>query len=134
MKRINVAVGIILNSQGQVLIGQRLVEDAYFQKWEFPGGKLEKGESAEVALKRELNEELGIVVKDSQDFMTLDHDYPDREVRLYVRIVTSYSGKILSQEGQALQWLAPNKLTELDFLKGNQAIIDKLLLGVTGVT
>ena len=131
MKRINVAVGIILNSQGQVLIGQRLAEDAYFQKWEFPGGKLEKGESAKVALKRELNEELGIVVNDSQKFMTLEHDYPDREVRLYVRLVNTYSGEISRQEGQALQWLSPNRLTELDFLKGNQPIIDKLLLTVS---
>ena len=131
MQRIEVAVGIILNTQGQVLVGQRLVEDAYFQKWEFPGGKLEQGESAQAALKRELQEELGIIVLQCQHFVTIEHDYADRNVRLSVRLINSFSGKPTGQEGQALQWLAPTELGKLDFLQGNQAIIEKLLLLTT---
>ena len=129
MKRIEVAVGIIVD-QGKVLIGQRLVEDAYFRKWEFPGGKLEKLESAEQALIRELNEELGISVHASKEFMVVKHDYPDRQVMLYVRLVTEYSSKVTGNEGQALKWVNLEELSELDFLQGNQAIIDKLQLEI----
>lgn len=127
MKRIEVAVGVIFNSERQVLIGQRIVKDAYYQKWEFPGGKLEQGETAESALKRELDEELGIKVLDSDSFMMLEHDYPDRKVRLYVRIIKSFSGTIKGVEGQALQWTALTDLSKLDFLTGNQLIVEKLL-------
>lgn len=127
MKRIEVAVGIIFNSQGQVLVGQRLVKDAYFQKWEFPGGKLEQGESVEAALARELKEELGITVKQSEEFMSLKHDYPDRQVRLSVRLVQSYEGDVVGVEGQAVAWLELQDLLEIDFLQGNQLIVNKLL-------
>lgn len=131
MKRIEVAVGIILNSQKQVLVGQRLVKDAYYQKWEFPGGKLEQGESVESALKRELKEELGITVQKSTELMVLEHDYPDRHVKLSVCEVNSYLGDVKSEEGQALQWVELKGLKRLDFLQGNQAIIEKLLLSLT---
>ena len=127
MKRIKVAVGIIFNTHGQVLIGQRTVKDAYFQKWEFPGGKLEHGESVQLALSRELKEELGIEVLVSEEYMTLKHDYPDRHVHLSVCLIKEFSGDVVGQEGQALRWVAPEELLNLDFLKGNQAIIKKLL-------
>ena len=127
MKRIEVAVGIILNSNNEVLVGQRVVKDAYYLKWEFPGGKLEHEESAESALKRELKEELGIITEDSEELMVLDHDYSDRNVRLFVYIVKAYSGDADGQEGQALQWVALHDLHALDFLKGNRAIIEQLL-------
>ena len=58
MKRIEVAVGIVFNTLGQVLVGQRTVADQYLGKWEFPGGKIESGESVTQALRRELQEEL----------------------------------------------------------------------------
>lgn len=121
------AVGIVSNSNGQVLVGQRTIKDAYFEKWEFPGGKLEAGESASQALIRELQEEIGIAVLASEPLMTLEHDYPDRHVRLSIFLVKEYQGDVSSKEGQALQWLAPSELAKLDFLEGNQAIIDKVL-------
>ncbi|MFT5610668.1 MAG: 8-oxo-dGTP diphosphatase [Polaribacter sp.] len=127
MKRIEVAVGIIFNTAGQVLVGQRLVVDQYFGKWEFPGGKIEAGESVTKALRRELHEELKIELEHSQDFMILEHNYPDRNVRLFIQIVNQYSGLPQGAEGQALQWCKLTELDQLDFLSGNQPIIDKLI-------
>jgi len=74
IKRIEVAVGIIFNQAGEVLIGQRTVQDQYLNKWEFPGGKLETGESAKAALRRELFEELTIEVEDCEHLMVVEHD------------------------------------------------------------
>ena len=125
--RIKVAVGIVFNSERQVLVGQRVVKDRYFAKWEFPGGKLEAGESVEQALKREFQEEAGIELGDSEPFMQIDHDYPDRQVRLHVRTVKEFEGQIQSLEGQALKWVPIAALPEIDFLQGNKVMIDKLL-------
>ncbi|MFT4629251.1 MAG: 8-oxo-dGTP diphosphatase [Cryomorphaceae bacterium] len=127
MKRIEVAVGIVYNQAGHVLVGQRVVEDMYFNKWEFPGGKLEQGESSEFALVREFREEVGIHIIRSRPLMLLEHDYPDRQVRLHVRIVEDYQGEVQSLEGQAIKWVAPMDLQELDFLQGNQAILEALI-------
>ena len=126
MKRIDVAVGIVFDSDGKVLVGQRVVKDRYYAKWEFPGGKLEKGETVHQALKREFKEEVGIDLGDSKEFMLIEHDYPDRLVRLFVRTVDSLSGEARSLEGQALRWVSVEKLTKLDFLQGNQEMINEL--------
>ena len=125
--RVEVAVGIVFNSEQQVLVGQRVVKDRYFAKWEFPGGKLEVGESVEQALKREFREEAGIELGNSVPFMQIDHDYPDRQVRLYVRTVKEFEGQVKSLEGQALKWVPIAALPEIDFLQGNKIMIDELL-------
>lgn len=123
MQRIKVAVGVLWNNRGQVLVGQRTVRDQYFEKWEFPGGKLEQGESQKAALHRELNEELGVEVVAAQPLIELQHDYPDRQVALFVYSVTDYYGEPRSREGQALKWVQPAELDGLDFLAGNKRII-----------
>ena len=107
MRRIDVAVGIIANRSGELLVGQRTVKDQYYRKWEFPGGKIEPEETVKQALARELKEELGITLNDCQPLMVLEHDYPDRKVRLFVRKVVDYAGKPQGIEGQALKWIAP---------------------------
>ena len=127
MKRIEVAVGVLFNKQGEVLIGQRVVKDNYYQKWEFPGGKLEQGESPQGALIREFREEVGIEIASSENFMVLEHNYPDRHVRLHVQIIKKFSGCASPMEGQALKWLALGDLGSVDFLQGNQAIVDALI-------
>lgn len=126
MKRIEVAVGIVFNDRSQVLVGQRTVKDLYFEKWEFPGGKLELGETVAQALRREFKEEIGIDVLASEHLLDLEHDYPDRQVRLHIHTITDYSGQVRGLEGQALQWVAIDELNQLDFLAGNQAIIEAL--------
>lgn len=126
MKRIEVAVGIVYDAQGRVLVGQRVVNDAYYKKWEFPGGKIEAGESVEQALVREFKEEVGIRINSSEDFMLIEHDYPDRRVRLHVRIVNDYSGEVSPLEGQAVKWVDVKDLDKLDFLQGNEAMVSAL--------
>ena len=126
-RRIEVAVGVVQRG-GKVLVGQRTVQDRYFQKWEFPGGKLEVGETAELALYRELKEELAIEVSQSRSLISLTHDYPDRLVRLSVFLVTDFDGEPTGVEGQALQWVDASKCLELDFLDANQPIIDAIQL------
>ena len=127
MKRIDVAVGLVFDQAGRVLVGQRTLNDRYVGKWEFPGGKLEPGESPSLALARELHEELGIYVTQSEPWTVLEHDYPDRQVRLHVLRVLAYSGTAAPREAQPLRWLAPAKIQQLDFLQGNQPIIERLL-------
>ncbi len=129
---LQVVVGIVLNAAGEVLIGQRVKHDAYYAKWEFPGGKLEADETAEEALRREFAEEVGIRVLQSHQFMTWEHSYPDRTVTLNVRLIDSYEGQPYAREGQALKWVSLDEIAHLDFLAGNQAIIEKLKVFVSG--
>lgn len=126
MKRLQVAVGILSNSEGEVLVGQRTVKDRYFQQWEFPGGKLEPGESAEQALQRELQEELGILVEIAEPLFQHAHDYPDRHVDLFIYRVLDYSGAPHGRENQALKWLRPEQLEDIDFLEGNREIVRRV--------
>lgn len=126
LKRIEVAVGVVVNSSHQVLVGQRTVKDDYFEKWEFPGGKLESDESAQTALIRELKEETGLQVASSEKMLVLEHDYPDRHVKLHVYLVTEFRGEATGKEGQQLRWVSADELNRLDFLAGNRTIIQQV--------
>ncbi len=130
MSRIEVAVGVIRRGD-KLLVGQRLVKDLYYQKWEFPGGKLEQGESAKSALKRELFEELAIDVELCKPLIQLDHDYVDRQVRLHVFEVLSFKGEPQGKEGQAIKWVLHNECLSLDFLEANQPIVNATVLPQT---
>ena len=99
-----VAAGILLDEQGRYLLGQRPAGKPYAGYWEFPGGKIEKGESVFQALKRELLEELGIEIESSQELTVLEHDYPHAYVRLHVGVIRQWSGIPQGCEGQALSW------------------------------
>lgn len=103
-KLLDVAVGVVLSADGQVLIGQRPVGKPYAGWWEFPGGKVESGESVEQALARELHEELGLEVLESTPWIVRGHDYPHATVRLFFRRVRRWRGEPHSREGQALVW------------------------------
>lgn len=126
IKRIDVAVGIVVDHDQRILIGQRVVEDLYFKKWEFPGGKFEAGETVEQALKREFYEETGLVIDQSEPFMLIEHDYPDRQVRLHIRLIRAFTGELKAMEGQALKWSEVDELSSVDFLDGNKPILKKL--------
>ena len=125
--RLTVAAGVLIDTKNRILIGQRVKQDGYQGQWEFPGGKLEPGETAAQALTRELREEIGIKVEQCQLFCTLKHRYPDRDVSLFVFLVERFRGQLQAQEGQALQWVYPRQLKQIAFLKGNQAIVELLL-------
>ena len=99
-----VAVGVMVQHDGRYLLAQRPEGKPYEGYWEFPGGKLEAGESIEAALGRELHEELGIDVTSCQLWRTLEHDYPHAYVRLFFCKVTDWKGTPLGREGQAIAW------------------------------
>lgn len=99
-----VAAGILLDEQGHYLLGQRPAGKPYAGYWEVPGGKIEKGESVFQALKRELQEELGIEIESSEELTVLEHDYPHAYVRLHVSVIRQWSGTPQGCEGQALSW------------------------------
>ena len=125
---VHVAVGVIKNSTGKILISRR--DNAAHQGglWEFPGGKVEAGESVEQALIRELNEELNLTVGDIAPLLKVRHCYSDLTVQLDVWQVNSYSGEPRGCEGQPLKWVSVNDLHSLAFPKANLPIITAVRL------
>jgi len=99
-----VAVGVLVRPDGSFLLAQRPAGKPYEGYWEFPGGKLEPGESIESALARELHEELGLDVTRSERWKVLEHDYPHAYVRLHFCKVVGWHGEPHGREGQAFSW------------------------------
>ena len=104
---IPVAVGIARDPMGRLLVGQRPVCKDYPGKWEFPGGKLEPGESVFKALVREFREELGLEIIRAEPAFVVRHLYPDRSVELNVWRVIDCRCKASGLEGQVVCWVAP---------------------------
>lgn len=127
-KRIHVAVGVILDAHGQVLVARRSKQQHLGGLWEFPGGKLEPGESVQQALYRELREELAIEVQRSQPLCRIEHNYPEKSVLLDVWIVDRFSGEPTGVEQQPLRWLATAQLDPAQFPPANRLIIRRLQL------
>ncbi len=101
---IDVAVGILMQADGDVLLGQRPAGKPYAGYWEFPGGKVEPGESVLQALQREFMEELGILVRSAEPWCGVEHVYPHAHVRLHFYISRDWQGEPQSLEGQAFAW------------------------------
>lgn len=119
---VHVAVGVVRNSQDQVLIAQRQAGVHLAGCWEFPGGKVEAGESVCEALSRELREELGIEIGPASPLIKVDHTYPERRVLLDVWEVPSYRGDPLGRQGQALRWVNRRELSRIQFPTANRPI------------
>ena len=101
---IDVAVGILMQANGDVLLAQRPEGKPYAGYWEFPGGKVESGESIIDALKREFVEELGIEIISTTPWCGVAHRYPHANVRLHFYICRVWRGEAQSLEGQAFAW------------------------------
>lgn len=133
---VHVAVGVIQDSAGQILIALRPTKAHQGGRWEFPGGKCEPGESVEAALVRELQEELGIVALAQEPLCSIHHDYGDKQVLLDVRRVLAFSGTPAGREGQPLRWVAAADLMPAEFPLANRSIIRRLqlpaLMPITG--
>ena len=125
---IHVIAGALSDAQGRVLIAQRPRGRHMAGRWEFPGGKLAFGEDSYDGLRRELAEELGVVVREARPLIRLRHDYPDRRVLLDVWQVTAYDGEPKSLESQALAWARPDELPSHDLLEADRAIVTALRL------
>ncbi|MGZ8143354.1 MAG: Nudix family hydrolase [Methylosarcina sp.] len=123
MKALQVAVGVVKNASGQVLISRRAPSLHQGGLWEFPGGKIEPGESPEQALFRELREELDVTVQASTPLITINHDYPDKSVQLHVFLVEHFQGIVKHCHGQPIQWVNLSELSRYRFPAANQPII-----------
>jgi 8-oxo-dGTP diphosphatase len=124
---IRVAAAVLYDSAGRVLLTQRPAGKTLAGLWEFPGGKLEPGETPEAALRRELFEELGITVRSCRPLMQLQHEYPERYVELLVWTVGHFDGEARGLEGQALRWVSVQELRTLALLPADLPIIDYLV-------
>ena len=128
MKRIHVAAAVVFDDRGRILIAQRPAHVHQGGLWEFPGGKLEQGESPRQALERELREELGIEVATARPLIQVRHDYPDKAVLLDVWRIGNYAGIPVGREGQPLEWVSPGDLAGYCFPAANIPIINALHL------
>ena len=121
--RIAVAAAVIRGADGRVLIARRPLDKHQGGLWEFPGGKIEPGETAEAALGRELQEELGIQVRAARPLIRIHHEYPDKQVLLDVWEVTAFDGEPHGAEGQPLAWVRPQDLPAYEFPAANRPIV-----------
>ncbi|MBH0058371.1 8-oxo-dGTP diphosphatase MutT [Pseudoalteromonas sp. SWXJZ94C] len=123
---VHVAVGVIKKNNA-IFICKRADEQHQGGLWEFPGGKVEAGESVFVALKRELIEEVGLTIHSSSQLMVIEHDYGDKCVKLDVHIVSNFSGEAHGAEGQPSEWVAISELENYNFPEANAGIIEKIV-------
>jgi len=128
-QRTHVAVGVIYNStKDKVLITKRSKNQHLAGYWEFPGGKVERNENVNTALKRELFEELGIKVINAEAFTLICHDYDDKKVLLDVWQVYEWRGTPESRESQEFCWARISELGNYKFPDANKHIIQSILL------
>jgi 8-oxo-dGTP diphosphatase len=134
-RRVEVAAAVIERPDGSILLAQRPEGKVYAGWWEFPGGKVETGEPVEVALARELHEELGLDVEEAYPWVTRTFDYEHAAVRLNFYRVVRWRGDPQSKEGQRFAWQRLPELTVGPILPANGPILKALGLPlVMGVT
>ena len=119
MKKLQIAVGIIRNENNEIFITRRAADAHMANKLEFPGGKIEMGETPERAVVRELQEEVGITPQHFYLFEKLEYEFPDRHITLWFWLVESW-------EGEPGEWMTLASLNADDFPPANEPVIAKL--------
>jgi 8-oxo-dGTP diphosphatase len=119
----HVAVGVLRNDRGEVLVARRHPRAHQGGLWEFPGGKVLPGEDVVAALRRELKEEVGVDLATARPLIRIHHAYADRHVLLDVWYSRAFAGTAWGREGQAVRWVAPEDLLPTDFPAANGPII-----------
>lgn len=127
MKRV---VAAVIEKDGKLLVCQRTKHQTMPLKWEFPGGKIEEGEQPRDALRRELEEELGIHAEVGDEIARLRHTYPNgASVELRFFIVRKYLGEMENRIFRDLQWSLPKDLSSYDFLEADTSLVNDLVAG-----
>ena len=127
MKRV---VAALIVEDGKLLVCQRTRHQTMPLKWEFPGGKIEEGEQPRDALRRELDEELGIMATIGDELARIQHEYPNGgmvELRFFV--VREYLGEIENRIFKEMQWAEPKDLPRFDFLEADLTVVRDLAAG-----
>lgn len=125
---VHVVAGALTDGSGRILLAQRPAGKHLAGGWEFPGGKLEPGESRLATLARELKEELGIVIGAAHPLMRLTHAYRERDIDLDVWMVMDYQGEPRSLDGQRLRWCEREALANAGLLPADRPVVTALLL------
>lgn len=129
MTRVSVVAGILCGDDGSVLIADRARSRSMKDRWEFPGGKVHDGEPKLAALRRELDEELGIELRSASHFQFIEHDYPELRVAIDFYLVHDWHGIPAGLEGQQLRWVAASELDDAGLLPADAPIIEALKTG-----
>ena len=124
MAHVHVAVGVILDSRRNILLTRRAEDSHQGGLWEFPGGKVEEGESLHAALARELREELDICIGRTEPLLEVRHDYGDKSVLLDVHVIWEFAGVARGMEQQPLAWVPVAELRDYSFPAANQPIVE----------
>jgi 8-oxo-dGTP diphosphatase len=124
-------VAAIIERDRKLLICQRRADDASPLKWEFPGGKVESGETPEAALARELREELDVTLRKCREVARVQHKYPNRPEPLEIRffVVEIEKGEPVPRVFEQIAWVLPRELGDYDFLAANTPVVAHLATG-----
>ena len=125
--KVKVAVAVIFDGAGQVLITRRPLKASHGGFWEFPGGKLEDNESPLSALKREISEEVGLEILDADFLTNISHSYDKKDVELFVYCVYKFEGTAVCRESQMdMRWVDLADMVNFQFPEANELIINLL--------
>ncbi|MEB3226593.1 MAG: 8-oxo-dGTP diphosphatase MutT [Synechococcus sp.] len=122
----HIGVAVIYNGEGEILIDRRLDKGEMAGLWEFPGGKIEPGETVEACIAREIKEEIALDVAVGDRLILIEHDYPKFRVSLHVHWCKTIGGEAQALECQEIKWVKPADLGEYSFPEANQAIIEAI--------
>ncbi|MCO6536925.1 MAG: 8-oxo-dGTP diphosphatase MutT [Gilliamella sp.] len=125
-KHIEIAVGIIRSQNCQIFITQRGEDSHLAGFWEFPGGKIETGETPYQTLQREIAEEVDIHIHQAQFLDTFNHNYDDRDITIHAYLVEEWDGVPFAKEGQPSRWIDQEDLNADEFPDANRPIIEML--------
>lgn len=123
-KRIEVVAAII--QDGERIFATQRGYGEFKDGWEFPGGKIEEGETPEQALKREIKEELDTEIEVGELVDTVEYDYPNFHLTMYCFLCTVRSGNLVLKEHEAARWLTKENLDSVDWLPADTGLIEKL--------
>lgn len=124
---LEVVAAIIINEAGEILIAQRKANKSMGGLWEFPGGKIETGETPEDSLIREIKEEMNIDIEVQQYFGENIHNYGDKIIKLMAYYAKKIKGEIKLQDHESCKWVMPKALKEYKFSAADQPFVEELI-------